>query len=64
MFIPLGDDNSDRRIRPAVNYALIGLNVLVFIFLQGLGENYRFTYAFSKVPQVPALVAIGAWSSS
>jgi len=51
MFIPLGDDNSDRRIRPAVNYALIGLNLLVFIFLQGLGENYRFTYAFSTVPQ-------------
>jgi membrane associated rhomboid family serine protease len=51
MFIPLGDDNSDRRIRPLVNYALIALNVLVFVFLQGMAENHKFTYAFSTVPQ-------------
>jgi membrane associated rhomboid family serine protease len=51
MFIPIGDDNSDRRIRPLVNYALIALNVLVFVFLQGMAENSRFTYAFSTVPQ-------------
>jgi len=51
MFIPLGDDNSDRRIQPIVNYALIGVNLLVFFLLQGMGENHRFTYAFSTVPQ-------------
>jgi membrane associated rhomboid family serine protease len=51
MFIPLGDDNSDRRIRPLVNYLLIALNVLVFVLLQGMAENSRFTYAFSTVPQ-------------
>jgi len=51
MFIPLGDDNSDRRIRPLVNYMLIALNILVFLFLQDMGQNYRFTYAFSTVPQ-------------
>ena len=51
MFIILGDDNSDRRIRPYVNYLLIGLNVLVFFILQGGGNNYRFTYAYSTVPQ-------------
>jgi membrane associated rhomboid family serine protease len=51
MFIPIGDDNSDRRIRPLVNYVLVALNVLVFFLLQGMGENYRFTYAFSTVPQ-------------
>jgi membrane associated rhomboid family serine protease len=51
MFIPLGDDNSDRRIRPVVNYALIGLNILVFFFLQGMGGNLPFTYSFSMVPQ-------------
>ncbi|MEJ2474620.1 MAG: rhomboid family intramembrane serine protease [Desulfobacterales bacterium] len=51
MFIPLGDDNSDRRIRPVVNYALIGLNILVFFFLQGMGSNLPFTYSFSTVPQ-------------
>lgn len=51
MFIPLGDDNSDRRIQPVVNYALIGVNILVFFFLQGMGGNLPFTYSFSTVPQ-------------
>jgi membrane associated rhomboid family serine protease len=51
MFIPLGDDNSDRRIQPVVNYTLIGLNILVFIFLQGMGSNLPFTYSLSTVPQ-------------
>jgi len=51
MFIPLGDDNSDRRIQPVVNLALIGLNILVFIFLQGMGSNSQFTYSLSTVPQ-------------
>ena len=51
MFIPLGDDNSDRRIQPVVNYTLIAINLLVFFFLQGMGQNYQFTYAFSTVPQ-------------
>ena len=37
MFIPLGDDNSDRKIRPIVNYAFIGINLFVFFFLQGMG---------------------------
>ena len=48
---PIGDDNSDRTITPVVNYAIIGLNVLVFVFLQGLGGNDQFTYAFSLVPR-------------
>jgi len=48
---PLGDDNSDIVITPYVNYALIAVNVLVFVFLQGLGGNEAFTYAFSLVPQ-------------
>jgi len=48
---PLGDDNSDRTIQPIVNYLFIGMNILVFIFLQGLGGNEDFNYAFSLVPQ-------------
>jgi membrane associated rhomboid family serine protease len=48
---PLGDDNSDRVITPYVNYIIIGLNILVFVLLQGLGGNDEFTYAFSLVPQ-------------
>lgn len=48
---PLGDDNSDRRIIPVVNYAFIGVNVLVFLLLQQIGTNEAFTYAFSLVPR-------------
>lgn len=48
---PLGDDNSDRVITPYVNYIIIGLNILVFVFLQGLGGNDAFSYAFSLVPK-------------
>ena len=48
--IPIGDDNSDRRLVPFVNYVLIIINVLVFVFLQGSGTDEQFTYAFSTVP--------------
>jgi membrane associated rhomboid family serine protease len=50
MVLPLFDDNSDRTITPVVNYALIAANILVFVFLQQLGTNEHFTYAFSTVP--------------
>jgi membrane associated rhomboid family serine protease len=50
MVFPLFDDNSDRTTTPIVNYALIAINVFVFVFLQQLGTNERFTYAFSTVP--------------
>jgi membrane associated rhomboid family serine protease len=48
--LPIGDDDSDRQITPIVNYILIAANILVFIFLQGMGSNEHFTYAFSTVP--------------
>jgi membrane associated rhomboid family serine protease len=51
MVFPLYDDNSDRATFPIVNYILIGLNILVFVFFQQLGNNDKFTYAFSTVPQ-------------
>ncbi len=51
MLFPIGDDNSDRRTTPYVNYLLIAINILVFVFLQGTGENTRFTYAYSTVPE-------------
>ena len=51
MILPIGDDNSDRVTTPYVNYLLIAVNLLVFVFLQGLGTNDRFTYAFSTVPE-------------
>ena len=48
---PIGDDNSDIRIVPYVTYAIIALNVIVFVILQGIGSNEAFTYAFSLVPK-------------
>ena len=48
---PIGDDNSDRKTQPIVNYTIIGINILVFLLLQGLGGNDSFTYAFSLVPK-------------
>jgi len=48
--LPIGDDDSDRRFAPLINYALIAINILVFVFLQGMGGNEKFTYAFSTVP--------------
>jgi membrane associated rhomboid family serine protease len=48
--LPIGDDDSDRRFAPLINYILIAINVLVFVFLQGMGGNEKFTYAFSTVP--------------
>src|SRR3954447_613945 len=50
MVLPLYDDNTDRTITPLINYAIIALNIFVFVFLQGLGSNDGFTYSFSTVP--------------
>lgn len=50
MFIPIGDDNRDRKRTPYVNYLLIAANVFVFIFFQHIGTNLQFTYAFATVP--------------
>jgi len=51
MIFPISDDNTDRTTAPIVNYILIAINILVFVFLQQLGANDRFTYAFSTVPE-------------
>lgn len=50
MLFPIADENSDRRTTPVVNYILIAINILVFVLLQGVGSNDKFTYAFSTVP--------------
>jgi membrane associated rhomboid family serine protease len=51
MIFPIGDDNSARTTAPYVNYIIIALNLLVFVFLQGMGSNDRFTYAWATVPE-------------
>jgi membrane associated rhomboid family serine protease len=48
---PIGDDNTDRTTVPVVNYAFIGINVLVILLLQQLGSNEHFDGAFSLVPR-------------
>ena len=47
---PIGDDNSDRTITPYVNYLIITLNVIVFVFLQGMSGDNIFTYSYATVP--------------
>ncbi|UPK72064.1 rhomboid family intramembrane serine protease [Chitinophaga filiformis] len=50
MLLPIGDDNRDRTIIPIVNYMLIALNILVFIFFQQGGANPYFTFSYAAVP--------------
>jgi membrane associated rhomboid family serine protease len=50
MVFPIGDDNRDRTIFPALTLGLIAVNVLVFALLQGMGNNIDFTFAFAAVP--------------
>ena len=50
MVLPIADDNSDRTTFPVVNVALIAINILMFLVLQGMGENSDFTMAYSTVP--------------
>lgn len=50
MFLPIGDDNKDRQTTPYINYLFIAINILVFVFLQGRGGNWQFTFAYATVP--------------
>lgn len=49
--IPIGDDNNDRTVTPFVNYFLIAINIVVFIFLQKLGTNDTFLLSFATIPE-------------
>src|SRR5919202_3573314 len=51
MIFPIGDDDSDRTAAPVINYLLIAINVLVFIFLQGATGENSFTASFATVPE-------------
>jgi membrane associated rhomboid family serine protease len=48
MVMPLRDDDTDRRTVPVVTYALIAVNVLVWLIEIGLGE--KFINGYSTVP--------------
>lgn len=49
MVFPIGDDNSMRRSIPIVTYALILVNVLVFLLELNRGEDFIRTWAFIPV---------------
>lgn len=49
--LPIGDDNSGRTRTPFINYLLIAVNVIVFVFAQGMGSDEAFLMSFSTVPQ-------------
>ena len=44
--LPIGDDNSARRIVPVVTYALIAINVLVFLLELTSGQAFIEKWAF------------------
>ncbi|HJS53047.1 MAG TPA: rhomboid family intramembrane serine protease [Chitinophagaceae bacterium] len=50
MLLPIGDDNRDRHTTPLVNYFLIILNILAFVFWQDMGNNIPVTFGYSTVP--------------
>lgn len=50
MLLPIGDDNRDRHSTPVITYLLIALNVFVFVYWQGMGNDIGFTFAYSAVP--------------
>jgi membrane associated rhomboid family serine protease len=50
MLVPIGDDNSDRQLTPFVNYILILLNILAFIYWQNWGRDMHLTMAYATVP--------------
>lgn len=51
MVFPIADDNSRVSSPAFVTWTLLVLNIIVFVFLQGLGGNEVFTYGWSVVPQ-------------
>lgn len=45
--IPIGDDNSQRRLIPVVTWLLVAANVLVFLLEMAGGDNFVYTWAFT-----------------
>ena len=44
--MPIGDDNSARRTVPIVTYALLAINIIVFIIELGGGDAFIEKWAF------------------
>jgi membrane associated rhomboid family serine protease len=56
--LPLGDDNSDRRTFPFVTYALIAINVLVFVLLE-LPQGDSLDAFLNRWGTIPAQIVAG-----
>jgi membrane associated rhomboid family serine protease len=56
--LPIGDDNSDRRTFPFVTYALIAINVLVFVLLE-LPQGQNLDAFLTRWGTVPAQIMAG-----
>ena len=62
---PVGDDNSQRRTTPVVTFALIGLNVLVFLLELSGGDQFITEWAFvpARFSQDPGANAVTLFSA-
>ena len=56
--LPLGDDDSDRRTIPFVTYALIAINVLVFVLLE-LPQGQNLDAFLTRWGTIPAQIIAG-----
>jgi membrane associated rhomboid family serine protease len=56
--LPIGDDNSDRRTFPFVTYALIAINVLVFVLLE-LPQGENLDAFLTRWGTIPAEIVAG-----
>lgn len=48
MVLPIGDDNTGRKLRPTITYALIAANAAVWLYELTAGD--RFIYGYSTIP--------------
>jgi membrane associated rhomboid family serine protease len=63
--LPIGDDNSQRRLIPVVTWLLVAANVLVFLLEMAGGDKFVYTWAFTPAyfSQNPAAFFITIFTS-
>ena len=63
--IPIGDDNSQRRVFPFVTWLIVAVNVIVFLFELSGGDNFIYTWSFTPLyfTQNPAAYFITIFTS-
>jgi membrane associated rhomboid family serine protease len=63
--IPIGDDNSQRRLLPVVTWTLVAINVIVFLIELGGGDKFLYTWSFTPAyfTQNPGLFFITIFTS-